>query len=80
MNTDLDQAFPVNPDPDKDPIRIQGLMIKNLKKKNNTISFLIKNSNFLISKLQEKRSALKRHHPALDLIWIRIHSTGFVND
>ncbi len=52
----------VDPDPDTDPIWIQGLMTKNWRKKNTD---LIKNCNLLMSKLQEKPSALKREHPAL---------------
>jgi hypothetical protein len=63
-DTDPDQAFQVNPDSDTDPIRIQGFDDQKLKKKKYSrifyISFLIKNCNFLISKLQEKPSALKQ--------------------
>jgi hypothetical protein len=55
-----DPAFQVNPDPD--PIRIQGLDDQKLKKK---YTDLIKSCNLLMSKLQEKPSALKREHPAL---------------
>jgi hypothetical protein len=66
---DPDPAFQVNPDTDPDPIRIQGLMTKNWKKKNTAeiflYLFLIKNGNLLMSRQKEKPSALKKeniHH------------------
>jgi hypothetical protein len=54
-NPDTDPAFRVNPD--LDPIQIQGFDDLKL--------FLIKNCNLIMSKLQEKPSAFKREHPAL---------------
>jgi hypothetical protein len=65
LNPDPDPEFQVNPD----PIRTQGFDDQKMKKKN-TVGiflnlFLSKNYNLLMSKLQEKPSALKRAHPAL---------------
>jgi hypothetical protein len=63
-----------NPDPtfqvylDPDPIRIQGFDYQKLNLKNTAEHFLIffmKICNLLMSKLQEKPSALKREHPVL---------------
>ncbi len=54
-----DPAFEVNPD----PIRIQGFDDQKLKD-----LYLIKICSFLMSKLQEKPSALKREHPALQKV------------
>ncbi len=59
-DTDPDPAVQVNPDPD--PVRIQGFDDQKRKKKNTD---LIKNFNLLMSRLQEKLSALKKEHPAL---------------
>ncbi len=64
---DPDPAFRVNSDPD--PILIQGFDDQELKPKNTAENFifylfLIKNCNFLMSKLQETHSALKREHPS----------------
>jgi len=66
-------------------IRIQsGSMVWMTKKIQLTILlylFLIKNCNFLMSKLQEKPSALKRNHPAhpakneIKLTFLMIHNT-----
>jgi hypothetical protein len=55
----------LNPDPD--PIRIQGMVLMTNKNtaENFIIIFYIKNCNLLMSKLQEKPSALKREHLAL---------------
>jgi hypothetical protein len=67
-DTDPDPAFQVNPNPDPDPIQIQGFYDQRLKKiqqKFVKYFFRIKNSNLLMSNLQEKPSALKREHPAL---------------
>jgi hypothetical protein len=69
-DTDLYQALKVNPDPDMGQIRIQSFDDQKLKKKKIQpkiffISFLIKNCNLLMSKLQENLSALKREHPEL---------------
>jgi hypothetical protein len=70
-DTDPDPAFQVNPntDPNPDPIRIQDFDDQKLKKKNTAetffLFFLIKNCNLLMSKPQEKPSALKREHPAV---------------
>jgi hypothetical protein len=60
---DPDTAFPGNPGPD--PIRIQGFDDQKLKKKKYLKFLLIKNCNLMMSNLQEKSSALKREHPAL---------------
>jgi hypothetical protein len=60
-DTNPDPAFQVNPDPYPDPIRVQGFDDQKLKKINTDL----KNCNLLMSKLQEKPSALKREHPAL---------------
>jgi hypothetical protein len=60
----------ISSESDPDLIRIQGLDDQKLKKKYTAeifyISFLKKNCNLLMSKLQEKPSALKREHPAPD--------------
>jgi hypothetical protein len=63
MNPDPDT------DPDLDPIRIKDFDVQKLKKKNTAEIFLYllfnKKNNLRMSKLQEKPSALKREHPAL---------------
>jgi hypothetical protein len=67
LNPDPDPTFQVNPDPD--PIRIQRFDDQKLKEKKYRLkNSLIKNCNYLcpLSKLQEKTSALKREHPALN--------------
>jgi hypothetical protein len=55
-----------------DPIRIQGFDDQKLKKKNTaehfSSKFFIKNYSLLMSKLQEKPSALKKENPALQKI------------
>ncbi len=61
VNSDPDPAFQMNPD----PIRIQGFDDQKLKEKITDEKFFIKNCNLLMSKQQEKASALKREHPAL---------------
>jgi hypothetical protein len=58
----------VDPDSDSDPIRIQGFDDQILKKKKtaeNYFFFSYQILQFTIPKLQEKPSALKREHPAL---------------
>jgi hypothetical protein len=64
-DADPDPAFQVN----QDPIRIKGFDDKKLKKKiQQKFLFyfvLIKNCNLLMSKLQEKPSAFKSEHLAL---------------
>ncbi len=66
------QHFRLNIDPDPDPGFWWPKILKNLKLKTFDIFFLFKNRNLLnprppkrTSKLQEKSSALKRDHPAL---------------
>jgi hypothetical protein len=65
LNPDPDTAFQENPG-------VQVVDDQKLKKKNAAKifqkSFLIKNCNLLMSKLQEKPSAPKREHPALQKI------------
>jgi hypothetical protein len=58
----------LNPDPDTDPVRIWELNDQKLMKKNTAKIFFIfsdQNLQFLMYKLQEKPSALKKEHSAL---------------
>jgi hypothetical protein len=74
--TDPDPAFQVDPDTDPDPIRIQGFDDQKVKKKNTAeivlYLFSIKNCNLLMSKQQEKPSALEKvsiqHFKKLNLL------------
>ncbi len=70
MDPEPDPAFHVNPDTDldPDPIWTKGFEDKNRKKKIQMKTFLDQKSNLLMSKLQEKLSALKREHPALKIM------------